>query len=57
MNLLNAKILTHCSLQIAQVAWLGMSYTGKNPWHYAYDKLTELPGLSLGMGQPSDFAQ
>lgn len=31
VNLLNAKILTHCSLQMAQVAWLGMSYSGKKP--------------------------
>lgn len=29
VNLLNAKILTYCNLQMAQVAWLGISYSGK----------------------------
>lgn len=48
VNLLNAKILTYCNLQMAQVAWLGISYSGKKR-HYAHDKWAQLPGMSLGL--------
>lgn len=57
MNLSNAKILTHFSIQKGAESLAGDALFRKKSSRYARDKRTQLLGPSLHTGQPSHFAQ